>query len=134
MSRENVELFERAADAWNRGDVDAMFATAWSPEIEFDMAHYEGWPEEAAYRGEEAVRAFLDQWRATFSDYRFEVERYFDVGPHVVAFCSQEGGLASAGTTMMRFAQVATVENGRIVRVANYSDRQEALAAVGLPE
>jgi ketosteroid isomerase-like protein len=134
MSQENVELFERAADMWNRGDLDGMFSAVWSPDLEFDMRHYEGWPEEPTYRGEKAVRAFLEQWRDTFSDYHFVVERYFDVGPYVVAFCSQAGGHEGTGIAMMRLAQLATVEDGRIVRLANYSDREAALEAVGLRE
>ncbi len=87
MSRENVELFERAVEAWNRGDIDAMFAAVWSPDVEFDMTHYEGWPEEP-----------------------------------------------TTGNAMMRFAQLATVEDGRIVRIENYSDRETALEAIGLRE
>jgi ketosteroid isomerase-like protein len=135
MSQENVEVFRHGVEAWNRRDLDGLFGEVWDPEIEFDFSRYEGWPEARTLRGEAEVRAFLEQWRDTFSDYRFEVERYVHAGSRVLALCSQRGaGRDSSGVAMMNFAQIATVKDGRIVRLENYSNRNEALEAVGLSE
>ncbi len=134
MSRENVALVQQAAETWNRGDLDALFEI-YDPDIELDNSRYEGWPDEASLRGRDAVRGFLEQWRNTFSDYRYDVEQYVDAGDRVVALCSQGGaGRDSSGIAMMRWAQVATVRHGRILRLENYSDREEALAAAGVPK
>jgi len=134
MSQENVELFRRAADAWDRGDFDALLAF-YDPDAELDFARYDGWVERTVFRGPPAIRAFLEQWRGAFSDYRYEVERYIDLGERVLALCSQSGvGPGSSGVAMMRLAQLATFKDGCILRLENYSDRQEALQAVGLSE
>jgi ketosteroid isomerase-like protein len=132
MSRENVELFRRGAEAWDRGDLDELLAL-YDPEAELDFASYEGWVERPVFRGRAAIRAFFEQWRETFADYRYEVERYVDAGERVLALCSQRGaGPGSTGVAMMRLAQIATFKDGLIVRMENYSDREQALEAMGL--
>ena len=132
MSQENVELFRHAAEAWDRGDLDDLLAR-YDPEVELDFVLFEGWVERPVFRGREAIRAFLEQWREAFEDYRFEVERYIDAGERVLAICSQSGAaLGSNGVAVMRLAQIATFKDGLIVRLENYSDRAQALKAVGL--
>jgi ketosteroid isomerase-like protein len=134
MSQENVELFRQAAEAWDRGDLDDLLAV-YDPEAELDFVRFEGWIERPVFRGREAIRGFLEQWREAFVDYRFEVERYIDAGERVLAICSQSGaGLGSDGVAVMRLAQIATFKDGLVVRLENYSDRRQALKAVGLSE
>jgi ketosteroid isomerase-like protein len=134
MSQENVELFRRGAEAWGRGDLDELL-TLYDPEAELDFVRFDGWVERPVFRGREAIRAFFEQWREAFADYRYEVERYVDAGERVLALCSQSGaGPGSTGVAMMRLAQIATFKDGYIVRLENYSNRAEALEAVGLSE
>jgi ketosteroid isomerase-like protein len=134
MSQENVELFRRGADAWDRGDLDELLAL-YDAEAELDFVRFEGWVERPVFRGRAAIRAFFEQWREAFADYRYEVERYVDAGERVLALCSQSGaGPGSTGLAMMRLAQIATFKDGLIVRMENYSDREQALDAVGLSE
>jgi ketosteroid isomerase-like protein len=134
MSRENLEVAGRAYDAWNRADLDALVAI-YHPEVEWDFSNFEGWPEESVIRGPDAVRSFLEEWRAIFGDYEFGVERVIDVDERVVSLCRQGGsGRESSRPAIMEFAQILTIRGGRIVRVENYSDRREALERVGLEE
>jgi ketosteroid isomerase-like protein len=134
MSQENVELFRRGAEAWDRGDLDELLAL-YDAEAELDFVRFEGWVERPVFRGRAAIRAFFEQWREAFADYRYEVERYVDAGERVLALCSQSGaGPGSTGLAMMRLAQIATFKDGLIVRMENYSDREQALDAVGLSE
>jgi ketosteroid isomerase-like protein len=134
MSQENVELFRRAAEAWGRGDLDGLL-TLYDPDAEMDFVRFEGWVERPVFRGREAIRAFLEQWREAFVGYRFDVERCIDVGERVLALCSQSGaGAGSTGLAVMRLAQIATFKDGLVVRLENYSDRTQALEAVGLSE
>jgi ketosteroid isomerase-like protein len=134
VSQENVELFRRAAEAWDRGDLDELLAF-YDPEAELDFARYDGWVERSVFRGHAEIRTFLEQWREPFAGYRYEVERYVDAGERVLALCSQSGtGFGSTGLAMMRLAQLATFRDGLIVRIENYSNRKEALEAVGLSE
>jgi ketosteroid isomerase-like protein len=132
MSQENVELFRRGAEAWSRGDLDELLLL-YDPEAELDFVRFEGWVERPVFRGHAAIRAFFEQWRVVFTEYRYEVERYIDAGERVLVLCSQSGaGPGSTGVAMMRLAQIATFKNGLIVRMENYSNRAEALAAVGM--
>jgi ketosteroid isomerase-like protein len=134
MSQENVEIARRAAVTWNDGDLEAFWAL-YHPDVEWDARNYSGWPEEPVYRGKEAVRKLLEEWRAIFSDYEFGVDRYVDLGERVLSICWQRGRGTGSGTpVLMEFAQVITVRDGLIVRNENYSDREEALEAVGLSE
>ena len=134
MSQENVELFRRGAEAWDRGDLDELLAL-YDAEAELDFVRFEGWVERPVFRGRAAIRAFFEQWREAFADYRYVVERYVDAGERVLALCSQSGaGPGSTGLAMMRLAQIATFKDGLIVRMENYSDREQALDAVGLSE
>jgi ketosteroid isomerase-like protein len=134
MAEANVELFRRAAEAWDRGDLDALLAF-YHPDSKLVFEHYEGWIERPVFRGRAAIRAFLEQWLAPFSEYRYEVERYVDLGDRVLALCSQSGiGPGSTGVAMMHLAQLGAFKDGLIVRMENYSDRREALKAVGLSE
>jgi ketosteroid isomerase-like protein len=134
MSQENVELFRRGAEAWRRGDLDELL-TLYDPEAELDFVRFEAWLERTVFRGRAAIRAFFEQWLEAFADYRYEVERYVDAGERVLALCSQSGaGPGSTGVAMMRLAQIATFKDGYIVRMENFSNRDEALQAVGLSE
>ena len=134
MSQENVALFQQGAEAWDRGDLAGLLG-CYDPDIEMDFAAYDGWVERPVFRGHAEIRAFLEQWREAFAGYRFEVERCIDLGERVLALCSQSGaGTGSSGLAVMRLAQIATFKDGLIVRLQNYSDRKQALEAVGLSE
>src|SRR5687767_9367247 len=108
MSQENMAIALTAAEAWREGDIQALLQM-YDPEIEWDFTQYAGWPEEPVIRGHEAVRAFLEQWRDTFTEYEYEIERHIDAGERVVFLCAQHGrGQVSDSPVLMRWAQVAT--------------------------
>ena len=74
---------------------------------------------------------FLAQWLAIWNGYEQIVDELIDAGDRVVGLARQRAkGLESGAPAEMTFAQVVTVRNGRIVRIENYSDQAEALAAV----
>ena len=64
------------------------------------------------------------------------MERYLDIDDErVVTLCWQRGvGTGSEVPVEMDFAQVFTVKGGAITRIDVYSERAEALEAVGLSE
>ncbi len=133
MSQENVEIVRRIWEAWVRGDMETV-VTFYAPEIEMDFSHFD-WPEESLYRGLEAVRGFLDQFRASWDRYESRVEEFIDADDRVVIVCWQGGrGNVSGAEVERAWAQIYTVRNGKAVRIENYSDRAEALEAVGLQE
>jgi mannose-6-phosphate isomerase-like protein (cupin superfamily)/ketosteroid isomerase-like protein len=132
-SPENVAVVKRGWDAWNRGDLDALFEV-FDPAIEWDATRLEGWPEDDVYHGHAGVRRFLEGWRASWGRYESGVEELIDVGDdRVLVICWQRGyGVGSHVPVQMDWAQVCTVKGGRVCRLDAYSDRREAFAAVGL--
>jgi ketosteroid isomerase-like protein len=78
----------------------------------------------------EAVR----RWTGAFADFAFEVEELIDAGDSVVMVLRQVGrGKGSEASVEMKMAWLYTVQDGRIVRVNMFADREEALAAAGHP-
>ena len=75
MSQENVELFRRSLDAFNRGDVEAWLATI-HPDVTFApiRASVEG-----AYRGHAGIRRFFAE------NQELLVRAYFEAGDREAA-------------------------------------------------
>ncbi len=135
MSQENVEIVKRAWEGWIGGDLDAVFEV-FDPAIEWDTTTFEGWPDPDVYRGHEGVRRFFDEWLATWERYEAGVEEYVDVDDdRVLVLCWQRGfGVDSNVPVRMDWAQICMLKRGIVYRIEAYSDRRDALEAVGLRE
>jgi ketosteroid isomerase-like protein len=132
MSEENVELTHRAWGAWLRGDVDAL-VSLWDSEVVFDLQHFQNWPE-SSYHGVEGVRQFLTEWREMWGDFEIDVEEILPAPDgRVVSLFTQRGKGGQSGIPMvLPMAQIATLRNGKFIRLDNYDDRAKALEAAGL--
>jgi ketosteroid isomerase-like protein len=135
VSEENAEAVRRTCEAWERGELETWLETL-HPDVVWDTTHFEGWLEGAIYRGRDAVRHFLvDEWRGSWDRYEARVEEVADAGDRVLVFWSQRMvGAGSGVPVVLDSAQVCTVRDGKLARVDNYTDRAEALKAVGLSE
>jgi len=134
MSKENVEVVRRAADAASTGDWEAVFEL-YHPDVEFrDLQHAIDAPE--AVHGLQACRDLMAQWTEVYDEFRLEVYEYIDAHPWVV--CDVRWYGTAKGSDLLvdnRVAQAFQVEGGRIVRVIDgYPDVATALANVGLEE
>jgi ketosteroid isomerase-like protein len=134
MSRENVELIRQGWDAWLHGDMTRLFSY-WHPEIVWDMTHFRGWPE-STYHGEDGVERFLTEWLEVWDAYEVGVEKILAAPDgRVVSLAWQRGKGRHSGLSMeMKWAQIATVRGGKVLRIDNYDDRSDALEAAGLRE
>jgi ketosteroid isomerase-like protein len=134
MSQENVEIVRKSCDAWLRGDLDAVFEVN-HPEVGWDTTHFEGWMENKVYRGRDEVMRFLKEWLASWDTYEAGVDQLVDAGDRVVAFWWQRmTGRGSGVPVKLDSAQVWTIKDGQVIHIDNYTDRAEALAAVGRSE
>ncbi len=132
MGDDSTEVARAAWEAWQRGDVDRVFEV-FDPAIEWDTTHYEPWPEDELYRGQEEVRRFLEEWLASWDSYEAGVAEFIGVGDRVLALCWQRGVGRDSGVPVdQEWAQVLTVRDGKVVRVDNYSVLAEAFEAVGI--
>jgi uncharacterized protein len=133
MSQENVELVRSAYAAFNRGDFDAV-ARFFHPEVEWHP--YLGVVEGNLYRGRDAI---LKMWMGLEESFggslRIELLEVLDRGEQVVAVIEARGmGSGSGAEVRQRWAQLARVRDGLVVRVEAYPDREAALEAAGLRE
>jgi len=121
MSQENVEIVRRFLS----GDVDAALPYA-DPGIVWNPI------EELPTQGHEAVRASLAHWKAEWDDYRVVPEEFVDMGDHVVVTVRLGGRGRGSGVEIdARFYDLYTLRDGKIVRMDQFSERSEALEAVG---
>jgi ketosteroid isomerase-like protein len=137
MSRENVEIVRRAFEEFTRGGWEPLFDSLWAPEIVWDMS-----PSDIAglgiYHGHDEVRSFFEDWFSTFpfDEWEQELEDLIDCGDQVVVALTRQRGRGSASgvSVELEYAQVVTLRESKIVRVVVYTDRTQALEAVGLSE
>jgi ketosteroid isomerase-like protein len=133
VSQEDVGLVRRLFERWGRGDVAT--AEFFDTDVEF-VRHGGGSGGLAGLAGEwrgldqmwAAVREFLQAWE----DLRTVAERIVDLGDRVLVLGRQSGrGRGSGVFVDHEVAFVATVRDGKIVRLEGYWDRDRALADLG---
>jgi ketosteroid isomerase-like protein len=135
MSHENVELVRGSWEAWERGDMEAIFGF-YDPEIVWDVTHYDLPGVSGVYHGHDGVRQFMRAWLAPFETYYAHAEEFIDAGESVVVRLWQGGRGKQSGVDvkMPPYWQVYRLGDGRALRVEIYRDRSEALKSVGLEE
>ncbi|HEY7631815.1 MAG TPA: nuclear transport factor 2 family protein [Thermoleophilaceae bacterium] len=129
---ENVEIARQVIEAFRaglaQGDPGAVFdcgfvaANAeWVPAM--DAAGFE-----AVYRGREGFVELMRMWTETF-EWTIDLEEVLDLGDdRVVAFAHQRAtGKASGASIGQRMAMRFELENGQVIRVRNFLNRDEAL-------
>jgi ketosteroid isomerase-like protein len=128
-----VRLCVRTYGAFNRRDLP-VFLRVFHPEVVYDTSHVAGWPEKQTYHGYSGLAEMANDWFATW-DFWFELEDVHDLGGNrcvVMADDRMTGTGSGVPLESVLWTQVATVKHGLCIRVDNYTDRQEALKAVGL--
>ena len=130
MSQENVEIVRRGVDAFSRAAWEESVELM-SPEVEWHDSP--DLPGARVYRGREGV---LAQWRGmaeALDDFTVEIEQFFDGGDQVVMFLTSRGrGRVSGIEVSRKIAQVCTVQDGQVVKIVGYDNREQALEAAGL--
>ena len=129
MSQENVDNLRMGFEAYVRGDLDEALAG-----LDPDVVYQQAGPEPAV-RGRDAVRAAWERWEAEWGEMEMTSEEIIDAGDHLIqAILFRGRGRGSGVEVEGRFFQVHTVKDGKAVRWEEFSDRAEALEAVGLSE
>ncbi len=133
MSRENVESFTRAIEAFNSGDLDAAFREAHT-----DVVYRLSLPamfggEETTIRGFGEYREFYGDLLSAFEDFRLEISEVHDAGERVVGLGQiRARGRESGAEVSSPIAYVADYRDGKVTRLEDYFDPAEALEACGL--
>jgi ketosteroid isomerase-like protein len=134
VSEQNVELVKWAIDAFNRRDrqgpdvYNALYTPdfEWSPSLPHAL-------ERDSYQGLEGVETVLGEVQDIFAYYRVYADEFRDLGDRVLMLGRQEArGRASGVPVDAPIAMIWEFRGDRISRVRSYTDRGEALKAVGL--
>ena len=144
MSQENVEFVRRLhptpdanlaqilRDDLKWASLSAALAPALRPDFECARRLIGS---ERTYTGLGGLRDLLLDWYSPWATYRNDGYELIDAGDRVVVFVHDFGRLRGS-TREVEFggANVWTVRDGQVARIDFYSDRDEALKAVGLEE
>ena len=129
-----MEVAKRAAEAYNRRDVDTFFA-------ELATADVEWWPatvravEGRCYRGRAGIEQFWVETAETWEELQSVPEEFRDLGDCVLVLGRLQGrGRGSGAPVDAPMANIMDFRGGRIWRARVYLDRADALKAVGLEE
>ena len=135
MSQENVEVFERAVAAVNRGDVEALLSEL-DPEVEWDSAFLMGMTGKGTvYRGLEGIREFFGDVDEALSVFDLEYSEIRELGDRIVALGRlRTRGTASGAELESLYGSVVDLKNGKVIRVRTFLDHTDALEAAGLEE
>jgi ketosteroid isomerase-like protein len=121
-----VEVVQRCVEAVNRRDLDE-FVSFFGAASVWDLSPMGL----GAYEGVSAIRAFIEDWQASYDEFELALEEVADLGNDVVfAVVLQRGRVAeSAAEVRMRYASVNSGAHGLFERISNYSDIDDARAA-----
>jgi ketosteroid isomerase-like protein len=121
-----VELVQRSVDAVNRRDFD-QFAGFFGSDSVWDLSPMGL----GIYEGSSAVRAFVEDWNASYEEFELVLEEVLDLGNEVVfAVVVQRARLTdSTAQLRMRYASVNSQARRVFERITNYTDIGEARAA-----
>jgi ketosteroid isomerase-like protein len=126
MSQENVEVVKQAYDAYVRGDLSGALEY-YDADVTFNPN------EELPIRGHGAVRAYLERWEEPWEDYEVEAEEFIDAADRVVVTVHFKGRGKGSGIEIdARSHHVHALRDGKIVRMDEYTDRNQAFEAAGL--
>lgn len=134
MSEEMAERVRRGYEVFNRLGADGMVEEFWATDIVMDSTTAE-LPGASVYRGLEEVREFFASLFSVWEYWEMEPTKILEAGDRVLVFAIVRGrGKASGATAEMDWAQLLTLQDERVVRIENYTDREKALEAAGLSE
>jgi ketosteroid isomerase-like protein len=121
-----VELQKRLTAATNRGDVDAIVAF-YAPDAVYDMSPVGM----GVFEGRAAARGFIEDWWTSYEESEFEAKETLNLGNGVgFRVLVQKGRpVGSSGEVQLRYGAVSVWEDGKIARITNYTDIDEARAA-----
>jgi ketosteroid isomerase-like protein len=133
--RDKVEVVRRVFDAYNRRDVDGLFAELATPDFEYYPAITTALDGGAGYRGRDGVEQFAADTRENWEELQALPDEFRDLGDLVVVFGRLKGrGKASGAPVDTPTVNIFDFRGDRIWRSRVYLDRAEGLRVAGLSE
>ena len=123
----HADLIHELTDKWNSGDVDSVFEL-YTEDAEIRTGPH--WPEQATYRGREAIRATSAEFASLWETLQIEVDSLDEYGDKLFAIGAwRMRGAASGIDGEMPIFIVFTFRDGKIAVLEWFADRDTAVAA-----
>ena len=131
MSKENVEVVRRWNAAYNRRDMKTLFALTAS-DFEFRSIFL---TMESIFRGHEGLDAYFEAIEDAYERFVVLADEFIDAGAAVLVVAQVDWrGKESGAEGTMPLLVAAWLRAGEVFRIETFTDRSEALEAVGLSE
>ncbi len=123
---QNVEVVRQVVEAYQRGDLEGIFAVAHE---DFEIFLPQNLPNSGRYVGRDAFLTWMGQWLDAWEDFTVEITELEPTGDrHVIAKVRQSGrGKGSGIPVEMDIAYMWEVRDGRFAVMHLYPSREEAL-------
>jgi hypothetical protein len=127
-----ISALRGAYAAFNRNDVEAAVEPfdaniEWTEPVEF--------PGGGTYHGRDAVKRYLAQSRAPWSEGSSEPEQFITSGNRIVVFVHARFRLKGSNEWGdVKLADVYTIRDSKAIQMRAFADRQEALRWVGIED
>jgi ketosteroid isomerase-like protein len=135
MSQEHLALIRRIEGAFNERDVERVLA-GMHPSVELELVG--GFADimgQATFNGVAGVRRFFTDWYATFKTVYTEQEEALEFGDQVLVLSRFRATVEGSEVPVeLPIGSIFSFDGDKIIRVAAYYDRKEALAAMGFSE
>jgi ketosteroid isomerase-like protein len=130
MSQENEARALEAYERFNNGEKEPPL-DFWHEDAEYVASSED--PDADTHRGIEAIRRQFARWVEAYPDLRVEPLEARANQDKVFIWVRFVGHGAASGLPIdMELAHLATVRDGKILRLVEYNDRSEALRVMGL--
>ena len=135
MPRDKVDVARRVLDAYNRRDVDGLFAEFATPDFVWYPTITRALDGGVGYRGREGVDRFAADTSENWEELQVLTEEFRDLGDRVLVLGRLKGrGRGSGAPVDTPWANIIDFRGDRIWRSRVYLDHAEGLRAAGLPE
>ena len=132
MSQENLEFVLDAYARYNAGERRPEL-WYWHEDAEYHTSSED--PDSEVHRGIDAIRKQFERWEEAYPDLKVEPLEAKENRDQVFLWVRFSGHGASSRLPIdMELAHVLTLEEGRVRRLDEFTDRTEALEAAGLSE
>jgi ketosteroid isomerase-like protein len=123
----NADVIRELVRRWNSGDLDGALELYTDDGEIRTGAH---WPENAVYRGRDAIRATTEDWTSMWQRIQIQLDTLDEHGDRVMATGAWlMRGAASGIDGEMPIFIVFTIRDGKIAVLEWFPDRDSAVAA-----
>ena len=123
----HADVIRELTGKWNTGDIDGV-SDLYTEDAEIRTGPH--WPEQATYRGHDAIRATSEEWASMWDALQIEVDRLDEFGDKLLATGAwrMRGAASGIGGEMPIFI-VFTFRDGKIAVLEWFADHDTAIAA-----